>query len=385
MGLSAEYQLLSLLVCAAPDEIVARDVSQLLAGTQINWQEFISKAEQNGVSPWLYHNRDNGRIRFAASVLKQLRALAVRHRYASEIYTKVLIELLALFEDKGIEVILLKGAALARTVYQEAGLRPMCDLDILVKSSDLDMAEVVCQKLGFRANGAARSQSKFITHHHLPTLEQNVDGLLVSLEIHQDAFARDTFRCLNMDKLTSKPQRFAISDRQQAAMFGSIDMLDHLTQHAFEPGSRFKLSQAIDLSQYMQHYRDSIPWPVIQGRYLQIINRLQSIHEVCPLPRIIPVPPIDYTVHASCSSGVLMPTLSDILHRGLGSGRMLCTLFRPPVWWLYGYYGRSRETPLLFLLLVVHPWRVGKWLVRRAWVKITSGVVSSKVAYENPA
>jgi len=41
-------------------------------------------------------------------------------------------EILALFQPHNIPVIVLKGACLAHTVYQNIGLRVMLDLDLLV-------------------------------------------------------------------------------------------------------------------------------------------------------------------------------------------------------------------------------------------------------------
>jgi len=382
IGLSPEYQLLCWLVCATSDEVAANAISQLLSSTQIDWEKFVDEAELNAVAPLLYYNRDNTRVKFNTVVLNKLRALAVRHRHASEIYTKALIELLTSFDERGIEIILLKGAALARTVYPDPGLRPMRDLDILVHADDLLEAKSTCQLLGFDEDINLGSESIFVTHrHHLPSLERCKDGLLVSLEIHQDAFSRDTFVHLNMANLTSKTQTFQLSEGLQASMLGPVDMLDHLTQHAFEPGTRLKLIQAVDLSLYLLAYQNNIPWPLIQHRYPKIINRLQLIHSVCPLPEeMLGLLDNDWT-HSRCDRGILMPALSHLLYRGMQIDKVLGELFRPPVWWLYGYYGRSEKTPLLYLLLVIHPWRISRWLFRRVWIAI----ISIRWLYGNPA
>jgi len=368
------------LVCAASDERVAVEVTRLLASIQIDWQQFIVEAESNGLAPWLYHNRDNGRIQFDAGVLNKLRALSVRHQHASEVYTEVLIELLTAFAEKEIDVILLKGAALARTVYPQPGLRPMRDLDILVHIEDLTSSWEVCQGLGFCSESALLPSAMSVAHHHhLPALERQLEGLTVSLEIHEDALARDTFRCLNGSCLASKPQYFFLADDLKAQMLGPIDMLNHLTQHAFEPGSKLKLVQAVDLSRYLLTYGETIPWSAIHGQYPQIIHRLQWIDTVCPLPQGSHTQFAEPVVLPDRDSGILMATLSSILRRGVRIDKILGGLFRPPSWWLYGYYGYSAKTPLFYLLWIVHPWRVCRWLIRRIWIKL----FSNKVVYGN--
>lgn len=45
------------------------------------------------------------------------------------------------FNEAGIDVIVLKGAALAQTIYPDIALRPMGDVDLLVKKEGLEKAE----------------------------------------------------------------------------------------------------------------------------------------------------------------------------------------------------------------------------------------------------
>ncbi|MBI3798298.1 MAG: nucleotidyltransferase family protein, partial [Deltaproteobacteria bacterium] len=53
--------------------------------------------------------------------------------------------------QKGLQVILLKGGALIKTVYREQpGLRPLGDLDLLVRAEDLPGGEEVLRLHGFR-------------------------------------------------------------------------------------------------------------------------------------------------------------------------------------------------------------------------------------------
>jgi hypothetical protein len=57
--------------------------------------------------------------------------------------------ILKALDRAGIEVIVLKGAALAATVYADIGLRPMGDLDLLVKDEQLPRALEVILSMGY--------------------------------------------------------------------------------------------------------------------------------------------------------------------------------------------------------------------------------------------
>jgi hypothetical protein len=60
-------------------------------------------------------------------------------------------------------------------------------------------------------------------------------------------------------------------------------------------------------------------------------------------------------------------------------------LFRPPAWWLHGFYGISPGASLRGVMFARHPANVARWLARRAWVATTSSArsfVSGAIGYE---
>jgi len=83
----------------------------------------------------------------------------------------------------GIPVVLLKGAALARTAYPSVGDRPMSDLDLLVRPADAGRAYAVAQAVGWRTSEYESLESFYAGHVHLPPLR---DGRArdVALELH---------------------------------------------------------------------------------------------------------------------------------------------------------------------------------------------------------
>ena len=61
-----------------------------------------------------------------------------------------LVTLSAALEDAGVELVLLKGSALAHTVYPDPSWRPFADLDFLVRGRDWQRANEVLAERGFR-------------------------------------------------------------------------------------------------------------------------------------------------------------------------------------------------------------------------------------------
>jgi len=65
------------------------------------------------------------------------------------IFRKKTVEIIKEFKDKSIDCLVLKGLYLAFSVYPDAGLRPMVDIDLLVKKEDLDRVTNILNALGY--------------------------------------------------------------------------------------------------------------------------------------------------------------------------------------------------------------------------------------------
>jgi hypothetical protein len=85
--------------------------------------------------------------------------------------------------DAGIDVMLLKGAALAVTAYPSFVDRPMADLDFLVDPARAVEAHRLMQTVGWIAEPTGYSVEVWDEHHHLPPLADS-RGSGLRLEIH---------------------------------------------------------------------------------------------------------------------------------------------------------------------------------------------------------
>jgi hypothetical protein len=94
-----------------------------------------------------------------------------------------LVQALAALAEVGIEVVLLKGAGLASTVYGSFAERPMYDLDLLVRPEHADAAWNTLLRAGWTHDEEARPAEFYREHHHLPPLD-DPSGTGLSLELH---------------------------------------------------------------------------------------------------------------------------------------------------------------------------------------------------------
>ncbi len=162
--MSAASELLCLLNLAnlSPTE---RRRAQLLAQRN-NSDEFLQLAELNSVLPWTLRTAKSLNLELlpdsAVAKVNELRSNGLRR-------AQYLEKVLQWAESVGIEVILLKGAALAASVYGDLAYKKMNDADILIRFED---AQTFCQglrQLGFSCVGPLLEKTEISNRsHHAP-------------------------------------------------------------------------------------------------------------------------------------------------------------------------------------------------------------------------
>jgi hypothetical protein len=138
----------------APEAGADRRLAEL-AGAVIDWSAVLDRAGPEGILPLVYWNlrrlellhhlpSEAGRRLAAEAHAAWARGVAFAAHWA---------EATSVLRDAGVETITLKGMALAHTVYPEPGLRPMADVDLLVRPGDRLGAIAALGRLGYRTPG----------------------------------------------------------------------------------------------------------------------------------------------------------------------------------------------------------------------------------------
>ncbi|MDR4504397.1 MAG: nucleotidyltransferase family protein [Candidatus Scalindua sp.] len=183
LNLSYENQLLHCSTRTEISEDTRAKVKELLKGT-INWDEIWTSASWHGIGPLLYNSLKSFQETDSIPVefMEKLKA-AYYDTVARNMFLYAELErILEAFDNGGIEVIILKGAALAQTVYGDIGLRPMSDIDLLVKKQALPDAERILYGAGYfldeRETSGWYQRNR---HHHMNYIHREKR---VPVEVH---------------------------------------------------------------------------------------------------------------------------------------------------------------------------------------------------------
>lgn len=326
------------------------------AGQFTRWDELAVAAEKHGLGPLVYTHLKAAGVHPPRRAQQLLQGLYLRHRRAGQIRANVLPEILLAFRRANINVLLLKGVALAHAVYPQPGLRPMRDVDLLVKKEDMWQAQHVLTELGFDA--PAKFPVNKTSHHHLASATKQVDGLSISVEIHHDVFQEEDAPDLSLDTLSSPPLAFNLPNGQPAPMLGGADMLWHLCHHISDLYLEFRLIWLVDIVGFAEKFADDIDWAVIKQNHGRVLDILALFHFVTPLSENLQRRADLKFGRRPAGIGQEFcgwPRYALSRQRDKGTAAILRDTFHPPEWWLRLYYGVGPGRSLVWHRWLKHP------------------------------
>jgi hypothetical protein len=136
-----------------------------------------------------------------------------------------LAETVAALRHAGIDVVLLKGAALAHSAYDSFLERPMSDLDLLVPPESATRAHEVAQTVGWNWDRTTFPLSRYEGHHHRPPLD-DAAGTGVRLELHTGIALDGHPFAISFDTLKTHGRRTLLGDADAI-----IPCAEHLMLH----------------------------------------------------------------------------------------------------------------------------------------------------------
>ncbi|MBI4638602.1 MAG: nucleotidyltransferase family protein [Candidatus Rokubacteria bacterium] len=154
-------------------------VEPLLTLAPDEWVAVVAEAERQGLVPLLHDwiTRTGRRERVPAQALDRLKGERIAVAARSLFLATELVAILRAFEASNVRCAPLRGPALAEQLHGDLTLRPMGDLDLLVRKDQLTQLSEVLGSLGFqevdRRPGFARAYSytlKLVKDSHLPVV-----------------------------------------------------------------------------------------------------------------------------------------------------------------------------------------------------------------------
>lgn len=164
----------------------------ILINQGLNWQHVIQLAKWHGISQILYKNLLNLE-KFKDIPLKVIKILNDKYqivRIRNTIMLKEIEKVYIAIAAAKIPIMPLKGIFLAPFVYEDVGMRPMSDIDLLINKSDLTETERILSSCGYYLNKPELYDYCINKHYHVQYANPKRK---IIVEIHWNIFSPNHF------------------------------------------------------------------------------------------------------------------------------------------------------------------------------------------------
>jgi hypothetical protein len=222
-----------------------------------DWNETTQNLQQEGILPFFYQNLKNLDlahllpISIKEKIKDRLRREAMHQLHQDSVFT----ELAGLFNQNDIPFIPIKGLTLRHQVYSNPSLRPMLDLDLLIKPEDTEKITTLIKKLGARQGAGLHSEYLNSLQHHTPPMQYKN----TLIEFHTRLFEKTKLYGISTQNAWSKIQSSIILNKEINMLPPEINLV-YIAMHAYKHliRTRFKLIWLTDVCLCLQN--NTIDW-----------------------------------------------------------------------------------------------------------------------------
>ena len=233
-----------------------------------DWDEVIQKAIRHGVGPLLYHSLKTLKtdIDIPGNIGSSLQEAYLYYIKRNMELFHALSKILRAMQEQNIPVIVLKGACLAHLVYQDIALRPMHDIDLMIRIEDRFLVEKLMLQLGYK-NISLFSKRHLQWENIIRSMAYS--SRITTVECH---IVIDEFPALDPWENAS----FAAIASTNTLILGAEELLLHLCVHTDKHvGMELpKLIWWYDIAAVLKHYQGELNWD-----YVIQISREHKVEE----------------------------------------------------------------------------------------------------------
>jgi hypothetical protein len=211
---------------------------------------------------------------------RSIRGIHESQAHFWEDHQGIIREILMGFHQSGIEVILLKGAQLGHVDYPRFSLRPMGDIDLLVKGSDQLAVIKLMLDMGFNLYETGQTCNRYFIKEvsrgkkgeaHKPIFVEVHSNLQVPVRLNRSCI-------IDMDEFWNGSQGKSINGfpfLQLCPAHNLIYLCSHIAEHHFS-----RMIWAYDVALLIQRHGEEIDWEKLEELCARMRNRSPLYHNL---------------------------------------------------------------------------------------------------------
>lgn len=283
---------------------VAREIA---TNSNLDWDNLSKIVYIEALAPLLYRILRNENW-LPENIQKEWNNAYYQNACRNTLLLRELSNVLQSLADVGVDVIVLKGAALAEKVYGDIAVRQMVDLDLLIHPKDLPIVREIVANLGYQLAGV-EMQSGFNEEFRNEEIHWKRGLVDVNLDLHwklvSPAFYQRTF-------LTDWFWETAISTKisgSPALILGNEAQIVYLCAHLMLHHGGNSLLWLHDIAEAIAFSPTSIDWNLIITK-AQSYNLVLSVQQI--LLRVADEWKVEIPVEVRSQLAILQPSREEV-------------------------------------------------------------------------
>lgn len=247
-----------LLACLRDEK--PEETADLAIPDGFKWDDFVELAAVQGVSAILFKRLQGLQVsgEIPETAFARLKTTYVKNSALQLFYSAEFGRVLKKLKAENLPVIALKGTHLANLVYRDPSLRPMSDIDVLVREKDAEQAFASLLAIGYRQS----SKEAIEDHHHLPGI-LSPSGIRV--EIHTGIHEHSLPYAIDLDGIWDRAMTAEFAG-DEGLVLAPEDLLLHLCIHAASHNFDCELRHLWDFREVLETYRETLDTGVFGAR-----------------------------------------------------------------------------------------------------------------------
>lgn len=237
----------------------------------------ISNAQRNGLTPLLFKNLKT-HPDISDSFLERIKHLVLKGSMIQLKQIAVFLEIHQILFYHNIDYWVLKGLYLAHEIYPNPSLRPMFDLDILIRPHQVSLVNDLFLRSGFDSYAVAEHRNISKYKHHPYGLVK--DGVVI--ELHKSIFSDYDPVKFSNEHLWKESQEFMVSGIKVKTLSKEV-FLYHLCHHlaGHLRGDLIKLIWCRDIAEFIRKFEEEIDWDLFFRLYVESNANEDLLFGIC--------------------------------------------------------------------------------------------------------
>lgn len=253
--------------------------ARLVERNQFDWEAIGALAAAERIGPLLYEGSRHTDV-LPTWLIDQFRAVYLETAAHNLLRLRELSALLTVLSGRGLQVIVLKGMALVERIYGNPALRPMLDVDLLVRRENVGPALDALASVGYRSSKPEMTPGVTLAYENELSLSkpERPDW---RLELHWGLFDSPFHQRRIAEESLWDTAELAIFEGAPAHVLSPELMLLHLCGHlVLHHAGRGMLWKA-DVAEVVYREQKRLDWNIV-------LARAAALHLVMPLQAVLP-------------------------------------------------------------------------------------------------